>query len=158
MCCTYLSSLEEGLVLRLPWNLSNTDTIGTKIIVLVSEVSLFQGEDNMYLYKTGTRSSVLINEVSLFQRCPLREVPLYHRYCSNIYKPSMFYISLGSVSLLSCFVPTLCYELCELCHKGGREGENNTKNVNPFYYGAFCFMTSLENIASSGGESEEGCI
>ena len=34
-------------------------TLGTKIIVLISEVSLFQGE-NMYLYKVGTQSSVLI--------------------------------------------------------------------------------------------------
>ena len=52
------------------------DTIGTKTIVLISEVSLFQGENNMYLYKDGTQSSVLINQVSLFQRCPLREAPL----------------------------------------------------------------------------------
>ena len=29
----------------LQWNLSNTDTIGTKTIVLISEVSLFQGEE-----------------------------------------------------------------------------------------------------------------
>ena len=54
------------------------DTIGTKAIVLVSEVPLFQGKNNiMHLHKVGTRSSVLINEVSLFQGCPLREVPLY---------------------------------------------------------------------------------
>ena len=46
------------------WNLSNTDTLGTKIIVLISEVSLFQGKNNMYLYKVGTRSSVLIKQVS----------------------------------------------------------------------------------------------
>ena len=38
-------------------------TLGTKIIVVVSEVSLFQGEN-----KVGTRSSVLISKVSLFQR------------------------------------------------------------------------------------------
>ena len=45
----------------LQWNLSNTNPIsGTKIIVLISEVSLFQGENNMYLCKVGTRSSVLI--------------------------------------------------------------------------------------------------
>ena len=36
-------------------DLSNTDTLGTKIFVLISEVSLFQGENNMYLYKVGTR-------------------------------------------------------------------------------------------------------
>ena len=33
----------------LQWNLSNVDTLGTKIIVLISEVSIFQGENNMYL-------------------------------------------------------------------------------------------------------------
>ena len=59
------------------WNLYNTDTLGTKIIVQISEVSLFQGENNMYLYKVGTQLNVLINQVSLFQKCPLREVPLY---------------------------------------------------------------------------------
>ena len=59
------------------WNLYNTDTLGTKIIVQISEVSLFQGENNMYLYKVGTQLNVLINQVFLFQKCPLREVPLY---------------------------------------------------------------------------------
>ena len=49
------------------------DTIGTKIF---GEVSLFQGENTMYLYKVVTQSSVLINQVSLFQGGPLREVPL----------------------------------------------------------------------------------
>ena len=53
------------------------DTIGTKTIALISEVSLFQGENNMYLYKVGTWSSLLINQVSFFQGCPLRGVPLY---------------------------------------------------------------------------------
>ena len=43
-------------------NLSTMDTIGTKIFVLISEVSLLQGEKNMYLYEVGTRSSVLINQ------------------------------------------------------------------------------------------------
>ena len=56
------------------WNLTNTDTLGTEIIVLISEVSLFQGE-NTQLYKVGTWPSVLINQVSLFQGCPLRGVP-----------------------------------------------------------------------------------
>ena len=59
------------------WNLSNTDTIGTKTVVLISEVFLFQGKNIMYLYKVGTRSSALINEVSLFQRCPLRDMICY---------------------------------------------------------------------------------
>ena len=49
------------------WNLSYVNTIGTKTFVLISEVSLFQGDKNMYLYKAGTRSSVLFNQVSLFQ-------------------------------------------------------------------------------------------
>ena len=61
----------------LQWNLSNVDTVGTKII---GEGSLFQRENNMYLYKVGTQSSVLINQVSLFQRCtcPLSGVPVFH--------------------------------------------------------------------------------
>ena len=41
--CTYIHGY------KLQWNLSNTDTIGTKIFVLISEVSLFQGENNMKL-------------------------------------------------------------------------------------------------------------
>ena len=51
--------------------------VGTKTIILISEVSLFQGENNMYLYKVGTQSSVLINEGFLFQRCPLRDMICY---------------------------------------------------------------------------------
>ena len=53
------------------WNPSNTDTLGTTIILLISKVSLFQGENNMYLYKVGTwpgvpiKQGVLISEVSL---------------------------------------------------------------------------------------------
>ena len=43
------------------WTLSYLDTIGTKIFVLISEASLFQGK---YL-QGGTQSSVLISEVSL---------------------------------------------------------------------------------------------
>ena len=53
--------------LYVQWNLSNMGTLGTKvIIVLISEVSLFQGKNSMYLYKLGTRSSVgvLISVVS----------------------------------------------------------------------------------------------
>ena len=38
-------------------------TTGTKIFVLISEVSLFQGKNIMYLYEVGTR---LINQVALF--------------------------------------------------------------------------------------------
>ena len=53
------------------WNSSNTDTLGTTIIVLISKVLLFQGENNMYLYRVGTwpgvliKQGVLISEVSL---------------------------------------------------------------------------------------------
>ena len=36
----------------LQWNLSNTDTFATKIIVLINEVSLFQGENDIQLYKS----------------------------------------------------------------------------------------------------------
>ena len=64
------------VLISIQWNLSNVDTIGTKTFVLVSEVFLFQEDNN--LYEVGTQSSVLINQVSLFQRCPLREVLYTH--------------------------------------------------------------------------------
>ena len=38
------------------------DSLGTKILVLISEVSLFQGQNGMYLYEVGTQLSVLINQ------------------------------------------------------------------------------------------------
>ena len=41
---------------EIQWNLSNRDTLGTKI---VTEVSIFQGENK---YMLGTQSSVLINQ------------------------------------------------------------------------------------------------
>ena len=57
-------------------NLSSTDTLGTKIIVMISEASLFQRENN--LYKVGTQSSVLINQGVLISEVSFkREVPLY---------------------------------------------------------------------------------
>ena len=46
-------------------------------MVLIREVSSFQGANNTYLYGVGTWSSVLIKEVSSFQGCPLRGVPQY---------------------------------------------------------------------------------
>ena len=55
--------------MRTQWNLAlyYMDTLGTKIIVLVSELgSLFQGKNNICLYVDGTQSSVLIS------RCPKR--------------------------------------------------------------------------------------
>ena len=45
-------------------NLSNTGTHGTKILVLISEVSLFQGENKCIYIKLGIWSSVVINQVS----------------------------------------------------------------------------------------------
>ena len=51
----------------LQWNLSSTDTLGTKIIVLISKVPLLQGENNMYSYEVETQSSDLINQVLIFQ-------------------------------------------------------------------------------------------
>ena len=65
-CCTRsIPSFKQGYIytcslIYIQWNLSNTDTLGTKTIVLISEASLFQGENNMYLYKVGTQSSVMI--------------------------------------------------------------------------------------------------
>ena len=44
----------------LQWNISNTDTLGTKVIVLISEVSLFQGENDMYLCEVQTQSSSVV--------------------------------------------------------------------------------------------------
>ena len=58
------------------WNLSVTQRFNTKIIVHISEVFLFQKENNMYLYKVGTRSSVLIKQGILISEVALREVPL----------------------------------------------------------------------------------
>ena len=48
------------------WNLSNTDTLGTKIIFLISDVSLFQGENNI---KLG------LSQVSWLTRCPFQQCP-----------------------------------------------------------------------------------
>ena len=67
---------EVGLARRLQWNLSNTDTLKTTILVLIGEVASFHAGGE-YSCKLGTQSSVPINQVSLFQGCPLREVPLY---------------------------------------------------------------------------------
>ena len=36
--------------------------LGPKLIVLISEVSFFQGENIRYFYKVGTQSSVLIKQ------------------------------------------------------------------------------------------------
>ena len=47
------------------------------MIVLISEVPLFQGENNMYLYKVSTQSSVLLNQMSVLAR---------YSYFSGIYR------------------------------------------------------------------------
>ena len=59
-------------IMGIQWNPSNTDTLGTKIIVLISEVSLFQGENNMYLDKVGTRPGVLIKQGVLISEVSLK--------------------------------------------------------------------------------------
>ena len=46
-------------------------------IVLISEMSLFQRENNMYLCKVGTLSNVLIKQGALISCVLLREVPMY---------------------------------------------------------------------------------
>ena len=62
----------------LQWILPTMDTTGTKTVVLISEVSLFQRENIMYLYEVGTGLSVLINQGVLYSRVFfIREVPLY---------------------------------------------------------------------------------
>ena len=47
------------------------DTLG-KIIILISDLSLFQGENNTYLYKVGTQSSALIKQGVLISAVSLR--------------------------------------------------------------------------------------
>ena len=46
-------------------------------IVLISEMSFFQRENNMYLCKVGTLSNVLIKKGVLISGVLLREVPMY---------------------------------------------------------------------------------
>ena len=52
------------------WNLSNTDTIGTKVFVLISEVSSFQGKIKDIYIKLGLSQVSRLSKLSLFQRCP----------------------------------------------------------------------------------------
>ena len=39
---------DTNIIECLQWNLSTADTLEAKIIVLISEMSLFQGENNIY--------------------------------------------------------------------------------------------------------------
>ena len=50
------------------------DTLGTKIIVLISEAFLFQGEKEIFLYMKLAASRARCPDLA---RCSLREVPLY---------------------------------------------------------------------------------
>ena len=105
MDCT-CSSPDPSLLLqkwvwfaRLQWNLSNTDTLKTTILVLSSEVFLFQG--SIYVKKQlGIQSSILINKCPYFQACPLREVPLYA--CSNSGGHQYILFGTWDWSMLSC--------------------------------------------------------
>ena len=59
---------------------SGTSLIRTTLRTNIIEVTLFQENKNMYLYKVGIQSSVLINQVSL---PPLRGFPLIPLDCNN---------------------------------------------------------------------------
>ena len=65
VACVFMFSDLYGVSAYKPilWNLSIMDTLGTKIFVLISEVSFFQGENNTYAYKVGTWSIVLTKQV-----------------------------------------------------------------------------------------------
>ena len=65
-------------VIVIQWNLFNTDTLGTQIIVLISEVSFFQGQNNMYLYKVGTHSSILIKQGVLMSEVSFKKGSIVH--------------------------------------------------------------------------------
>ena len=75
----YMVASGESLGMRpaIQWILSNTDTLGTKIIVLISEVSLFQGENDVKLR---------LSQVSWLTRRPyFSGVETFH--CNPIPKP-----------------------------------------------------------------------
>ena len=65
-------------VIVIQWNLFNTDTLGTQIIVLISEVYFFQGQNNMYLYKVGTHSSILIKQGVLMSEASFKKGSIVH--------------------------------------------------------------------------------
>ena len=77
----------QGIAIQ--WNLSSMDTLRTKTIVLISEVSLFQENT-----KLGLSQVSLLTKVSLFHRCPLREFALYtKRKCTHSHLPHMHCIA-----------------------------------------------------------------
>ena len=63
------------------WNLSNTDTLGTKIIVLISEVSSIQ-EISIYTKLGVVKVSWLINQGVHISG--VKEVPLYMQLDQSI--------------------------------------------------------------------------
>ena len=72
----YIYTVDKVIVIQ--WNLFNTDTLGTQIIVLISEVSFFQGQNNMYLYKVGTHSSILIKQGVLMSEVSFKKGSIVH--------------------------------------------------------------------------------
>ena len=55
----------------LQWNHSNTDALAAK---LISEVSSFQGENNMYLYKVVIWPGVLIKRGAFISEVSFKRV------------------------------------------------------------------------------------
>ena len=61
--------------------LYSTNTLGTKIIVLISEVSLFQGVNSM---KLGLGQVSWLTKVCLFQGCLYKEVSTVIMYVDDL--------------------------------------------------------------------------
>ena len=67
--------VSTNISIRIQWNLSIMDTLGTIWSVLIKEVSQIQRLFSTLLYVAGIRGSVLIREVSSIQRF------LIERFC-----------------------------------------------------------------------------
>ena len=61
----WYSVQQNRLPKEIQWNLSNMDTLGTKMIVLISDEA--RGE-----YEVGIWPIVLLDQVSPFHRCPVK--------------------------------------------------------------------------------------
>ena len=71
-------SLHIAKAVRMQWNFSIVDTIGTQLAVLYREVSLIQKwMCTQLLYVVGTADTVLIREVSLIWSVLYRRFPLF---------------------------------------------------------------------------------
>ena len=68
--------------LKVQWNLSNMDTLDQNIIVLISEVSSFQ-EENNYI-KLGNSQVFSLTKVSILRRYPLERFHWNTKQC-NLY-------------------------------------------------------------------------